>query len=237
MSVYGTKSFTQSIIKVSFRQFLGVHLSLHLICSNHHTCKNKCTSQYFVLVAPVHGENSCDMAPSYTQRFQLSLLVLQEAQQRWQHLQISGSIMPCFFSQAFFSLTYLCISLCFTFTCISSTSQYSYPQQMITLPETNSEFTPENGWLEYDPFRWPIFRGKLLVSGMVITLLSVLYYPWNLRSNSRNSYLGCNSKGNISNCRAFGLTSASKNYQGLLYDTNPNFMHKKNMGNPKKNLP
>ncbi len=22
----------------------------------------------------------------------------------------------------------------------------------ITLPETNSEFTPENGWLEYDPF-------------------------------------------------------------------------------------
>ena len=30
-----------------------------------------------------------------------------------------------------------------------------------TLPETNSEFTPENGWLEYDRFLllWPIFRG------------------------------------------------------------------------------
>ena len=30
-----------------------------------------------------------------------------------------------------------------------------------TLSETNSEFTPENGWLEYDRFLlgWPIFRG------------------------------------------------------------------------------
>ena len=30
-----------------------------------------------------------------------------------------------------------------------------------TLSETNSEFTPENGWLEDDPFLmgWPIFRG------------------------------------------------------------------------------
>ena len=28
-----------------------------------------------------------------------------------------------------------------------------------TLPETNSEFTPENGWLEYQVFEgWPIFR-------------------------------------------------------------------------------
>jgi len=33
------------------------------------------------------------------------------------------------------------------------------------LPETNSEFTPENGWLEYKPFLLenPIFRGELLV--------------------------------------------------------------------------
>ena len=33
-------------------------------------------------------------------------------------------------------------------------------QQKITLPETNSEFTPENGWLEYDRFLlgWPILR-------------------------------------------------------------------------------
>ena len=39
----------------------------------------------------------------------------------------------------------------------------------ITLPETNSKFTPENGWLEYDSFLlgWPIFRGELLVSGRV----------------------------------------------------------------------
>ena len=30
-----------------------------------------------------------------------------------------------------------------------------------TFPETNSEFAPENGWLEDDPFLlgWPIFRG------------------------------------------------------------------------------
>ena len=35
-----------------------------------------------------------------------------------------------------------------------------------TLPTTNSEFTPENGWLEDDPFllKWSIFRGKLAVS-------------------------------------------------------------------------
>ena len=37
-----------------------------------------------------------------------------------------------------------------------------------TLPETNSEFTPENGWLEYDPASFwgkrPIFRGKFAVS-------------------------------------------------------------------------
>ena len=38
-----------------------------------------------------------------------------------------------------------------------------------TLPETNSEFAPENGWLEEDPFLlgWPIFRGELLVLGRV----------------------------------------------------------------------
>ena len=36
-------------------------------------------------------------------------------------------------------------------------------------PETNSKFTPENGWLEYDCFLlgWLIFGGKLLVSGSV----------------------------------------------------------------------
>ncbi len=33
----------------------------------------------------------------------------------------------------------------------------------ITLPETNSEFAPENAWLEYDRFLlgWPIFRGDV----------------------------------------------------------------------------
>ena len=38
-----------------------------------------------------------------------------------------------------------------------------------TLPETNSEFAPKNGWLEFDPFllKRPIFRGELLVSGRV----------------------------------------------------------------------
>ena len=43
-------------------------------------------------------------------------------------------------------------------------------------PETNSEFTPENGWLEYARFLlgWPIFRGELLVSGSVI--LMVFFY-------------------------------------------------------------
>ena len=32
---------------------------------------------------------------------------------------------------------------------------------LVTLPEANSKFAPENGWLEYDRFLlgWPIFRG------------------------------------------------------------------------------
>ena len=40
----------------------------------------------------------------------------------------------------------------------------------VTLPETNSEFTLKNGWLEDDPFLLgrPIFRGELLVSGRVV---------------------------------------------------------------------
>ena len=33
-----------------------------------------------------------------------------------------------------------------------------------TLPETNSEFTPENGWLEYKPF---LLGCEILVSGRV----------------------------------------------------------------------
>ena len=39
-----------------------------------------------------------------------------------------------------------------------------------TPAETNSEFTPENGWLEEDRFLlgWPIFNGELLVSGSVV---------------------------------------------------------------------
>ena len=39
----------------------------------------------------------------------------------------------------------------------------------LPFPETNSEFTPENGWLE-DEFALgarPIFRGEMLVSGSV----------------------------------------------------------------------
>ncbi len=40
-----------------------------------------------------------------------------------------------------------------------------------TLPETNSKFAPENGWLRSNPFLWgwPIFRGYviMLVSGRV----------------------------------------------------------------------
>ena len=37
-----------------------------------------------------------------------------------------------------------------------------------TLQETNSEFTPENGWLEYFLFFWGVdglFSGAMLVSG------------------------------------------------------------------------
>ena len=41
--------------------------------------------------------------------------------------------------------------------------------QILPSLETNSEFAPENGWLEDDPFLlgMPIFRGKKLVSGKV----------------------------------------------------------------------
>ena len=39
----------------------------------------------------------------------------------------------------------------------------------VSLPETNSKFAPENGWLEYARvlLGWPIFRGERLVSGRV----------------------------------------------------------------------
>ena len=49
---------------------------------------------------------------------------------------------------------------------------------------------PENGWLEYDPFLlgWPIFRGKLLVSGSVF-FLDLL--PASPSTTSRCKELGC----------------------------------------------
>ena len=43
---------------------------------------------------------------------------------------------------------------------------------MGTLPETNSEFTPENGWLEDEfPVEMAIFRVDLLVSRSVEVFL------------------------------------------------------------------
>ena len=40
---------------------------------------------------------------------------------------------------------------------------------MFNLPDTNSEFTPENGWLEdYLPFRMAYFQSELLVLGRVM---------------------------------------------------------------------
>ena len=45
-----------------------------------------------------------------------------------------------------------------------------------TLPETNSEFTPENGWLEYDSFLlgWPIFR--CYVSFRECSVFEIVFY-------------------------------------------------------------
>ena len=42
-----------------------------------------------------------------------------------------------------------------------------------TLPETNSQFAPENGWLDYNRFllEWLIFRGYMWISGSVIPQL------------------------------------------------------------------
>ena len=47
----------------------------------------------------------------------------------------------------------------------------------ITLPETNSKFAPENGWLKdaISFLGWPIFRGKLLILGSVH--LYLLQFP------------------------------------------------------------
>ena len=52
----------------------------------------------------------------------------------------------------------------------------------VRLPETNSKFAPENGWLEYDCFLlgWPIFRGELLVLGRV----GYLFFPSFLLGNN-----------------------------------------------------
>ena len=49
----------------------------------------------------------------------------------------------------------------------------SFSDQYITLPETNSKFAPENGWLEDELvscLAHPIFRCEVLVSGRVVLL-------------------------------------------------------------------
>ena len=46
----------------------------------------------------------------------------------------------------------------------SMTRGLGVPRSYIRKPETNIEFTPENGWLEDDAFPWqvgPIFRGQV----------------------------------------------------------------------------
>ena len=47
----------------------------------------------------------------------------------------------------------------------------SFSDQYITLPETNSKFAPENGWLEDELVSFlanPIFGCEVLVSGRVM---------------------------------------------------------------------
>ena len=48
-------------------------------------------------------------------------------------------------------------------------STFLYFQMVkLTLPETNSKFAPENGWLELLFFYWDdLFSGAMLVSGRV----------------------------------------------------------------------
>ena len=58
-----------------------------------------------------------------------------------------------------------------------------------SLPETNSKFAPENGWLEDDPFLlgWLIFRGKLVVSKFNMVHLKMA--PLNRRFGFGNHHL------------------------------------------------
>ena len=54
---------------------------------------------------------------------------------------------------------------------------------MVTLPETNSEFTPENGWLEDQIFCWEgLSSGAMLVFGSIITMVSICVYEVGLFS-------------------------------------------------------
>lgn len=55
--------------------------------------------------------------------------------------------------------------------------------EVFTLPETNSQLAPQNGWLEYFPFPFGAFPayfrgGQLLVSGSVICCLLDFRYPF-----------------------------------------------------------
>ena len=56
-----------------------------------------------------------------------------------------------------------------------------------TLPETNSEFSPENQWLVQMNFllRWPICRCELSVSGSVFDVLKAGSLAWKLWKKHR----------------------------------------------------
>ena len=68
-----------------------------------------------------------------------------------------------------------------------------------TLPETNSEFTPENWCLEYwFPFRMSIFRCELLVSGSVLRPNSAVSSWMALFAGPCATFRGAGASGSLS---------------------------------------
>ena len=80
--------------------------------------------------------------------------------------------------------------------------------KIYTLPETNSEFTPENGWLEYKPFLlgFGLFSGAFAVSfgegiagGFTDGWFHVLKPVHQNRENALKRNLSCKNSHNTQN--------------------------------------
>ena len=76
---------------------------------------------------------------------------------------------------------------------MSLQSDWSSPPETVslsgTLPETNSEFTPENTWLEYHfPYGIALFSGAMLVLVSVVSTISLTWMGLSMDGNDFEAF-------------------------------------------------